>query len=1066
MTDSLMQAAGDVEAGKGYGNGEAHVDTLGQVHSAAIVTPSATGIVEAPKGGMKRPFSNDSVENQNGEQALGDPGMNGITPNKRVCVDSKSENGLSIAVQAGNANAADVLQQLTPESVTPSGRQRRTRTQSKRLRDLGDVKEQNTPSHSLKRSLGSLEQVAPVRAEGKSNLDSLLEKTKESSTLEQVVDMLNEVMPAHKGNNKHAKILRETYRILQLGSFTNRKTAIPFMAKMLWLLAGNAGEEAAVDAACAIDQSHLSESMIELIKRLGSRNLTSPEVLDVHFLGAPRPGKAGEKQVSLLDNFSQDLVKLAELSRVVLGLRQGDKATIGRIFKTQLLANQEIQCLSDKRTVEKEGRVDATGAGIICRCRDCNKGQKKLMSPKEFHSHANDHSCNYLQNIRFKKNGHSFEELLKLIESDEVAKADVHMDHCYKCKTGGTLLCCDGCTTTWHVECTTLTESPPDDMIWLCELCEMECKDGKRVIKKSAKRAWMSTSKRQDSRKKQENKKQDNKKQKTKQKTGRSGGYKPKADGQGRLRMKAPERHTGRPVRNLNRNKRLFEGEEGGLKSGMSVYYKARGEIILRGHIVINPAGTSGIFCDHCQKIISCSQFESHAGHAQRRQPYEHIYVEEEGVNLKKIAARLPDRSTHAGEQEEVGHDIYSDLDALAGGCTFCREPDFQKGEFGPRTIMICDQCEREFHVGCLEEHGLCKLESLPEGDWFCDQACGRIHGHFKALVGSGTMGAEFLHPSGNKTNNASIFQFSTTDVQVQSYKDAMSDMTDSDLLASGMRRSSRTCVIAPKSNVVESESPYKLELEDYTWQILNGEDGTQETHQAIEEATSLLQESFDPIMDLSTNTDLLPLMINAEQYGDWDYRGVHTILLKHRSTPVVAAVVRVFGPQMAELPLIATSKSQRRRGHAKVLVDLFQYHLKQAGVHRLVLPAAHETVVAWKGGFQFIDMPSDQVRLAKHQLKVLVFPGTEMLWKQIDGVTEPTGHHVLEPIISEEDENELISVVKDIVQRVEKQHEFEMKSTVKVTFRHEPEIVKVAFEIIPPPTEEKDVMTNLPPTN
>lgn len=402
MTDSLMQAAGDVEAGKGYGNGEAHVSIMGQVDSAAIVTPSATGIVEAPKGGMKRPFSNDSVENQNGEQALGDPEMNGISPNKRICVDSKYENGLTVAVEAGNGSAVDAPQQLTPESVTPSGRQRRTRTQSKRLRDLGDVKEQSTPSHSLKRSIGSLEQVTPVRAEGKSNLESLLKKTKGSNTLEQVVDMLNEVMPAHKGNNKHAKILRETYRILQLGSFTNRKTAIPFMAKMLWLLAGNAGEEAAVDAACAIDQSHLSDSMLELIKRLGSRSLTSPEVLDVHFLGAPRPGKAGEKQVSLLDNFSQDLVKLAELSRVVLGLRQGDKATIGRIFKTQLLANQEIQCLSDKRTVEKEGRVDATGAGIVCRCRDCTKGQKKLMSPKEFHSHANDHSCNYLQNIRFK----------------------------------------------------------------------------------------------------------------------------------------------------------------------------------------------------------------------------------------------------------------------------------------------------------------------------------------------------------------------------------------------------------------------------------------------------------------------------------------------------------------------------------------------------------------------------------------------------------------------------------------------------------------------------------------
>jgi len=407
MTDSLMQA-GDGEAGKGCVNGEAQVCRMQtQVDSTDIVTPSATGILETPKSGIKRPFSNDSTEIQNGERAIGDPEVNGVVQNKRTCLESKVkvESGLTGPVKDASGHAANGLQQPTPESVTPSGRQRRTRTQSKRLRDSdsGDARDQNSPLSSFKLPISNLEQGTPVRAESKSNLESLLGKTKECSTLEQVIEMLNQVMPAHKGNNKHAKVLRETYRILQLGSFTNRKTAIPVIAKMLWLLAGNAGEEAGVDAACAIDQGHLSDSMVELISRLGSRSLTSPEVLDVHFLGAPRPGKEGDKQISLLDNFSKDLVKLAELSRVVLGLRQGDKATIGRIFKTQLLANQEIQCLSEKRTVEKEGRVDATGAGIICRCRDCSKGPKKLMSPKEFHSHANQHSCDYLQNIRFKR---------------------------------------------------------------------------------------------------------------------------------------------------------------------------------------------------------------------------------------------------------------------------------------------------------------------------------------------------------------------------------------------------------------------------------------------------------------------------------------------------------------------------------------------------------------------------------------------------------------------------------------------------------------------------------------
>ena len=30
---------------------------------------------------------------------------------------------------------------------------------------------------------------------------------------------------------------------------------------------------------------------------------------------------------------------------------------------------------------------------------------------------------------------------------------------------------------------------------------------------------------------------------------------------------------------------------------------------------------------------------------------------------------------------------------------------DFERDSFGPRTIIICDQCEREFHVGCLRKY-------------------------------------------------------------------------------------------------------------------------------------------------------------------------------------------------------------------------------------------------------------------------------------------------------------------------------------------------------------------------
>jgi hypothetical protein len=93
-----------------------------------------------------------------------------------------------------------------------------------------------------------------------------------------------------------------------------------------------------------------------------------------------------------------------------------------------------------------------------------------------------------------------------------------------------------------------------------------------------------------------------------------------------------------------------------------------------------------------------------------------------------------------------------------------------------------------------------------------------------------------------------------------------------------------------------------------------------------------------------------------------------YAFALAHRSSPrqgkpVLSAIMRVFGPQVAELPLIATRQSARRQGHARVVLDRLEELLVQAGVHRLVLPAAHETIDTWKGGFGFVDVPEAMVR-------------------------------------------------------------------------------------------------------
>eukprot|EP01018_Ginkgo_biloba_P027001 Gb_21353 [translate_table: standard] len=76
--------------------------------------------------------------------------------------------------------------------------------------------------------------------------------------------------------------------------------------------------------------------------------------------------------------------------------------------------------------------------------------------------------------------------------------------------------------------------------------------------------------------------------------------------------------------------------------------------------------------------------------------------------------------------------------ESTLGGCVLCRCEDFTKSGFGDRTVMLCDQCEKEFHVGCLRVHAMADLRALPEGEWFCSDSCTYIHSALQKSLASG----------------------------------------------------------------------------------------------------------------------------------------------------------------------------------------------------------------------------------------------------------------------------------------------------------------------------------------
>ncbi|KAF5956052.1 hypothetical protein HYC85_008908 [Camellia sinensis] len=70
---------------------------------------------------------------------------------------------------------------------------------------------------------------------------------------------------------------------------------------------------------------------------------------------------------------------------------------------------------------------------------------------------------------------------------------------------------------------------------------------------------------------------------------------------------------------------------------------------------------------------------------------------------------------------------------------------DFSVENFDERTVMLCDQCEKENHVGCFRDSSLYDLKELPRDKWFCCDDCNRIHVALQNLV---LVGAEMIPAS------------------------------------------------------------------------------------------------------------------------------------------------------------------------------------------------------------------------------------------------------------------------------------------------------------------------------
>ncbi|KAL5546009.1 hypothetical protein UlMin_005696 [Ulmus minor] len=445
--------------------------------------------------------------------------------------------------------------------------------------------------------------------------------------------------------------------------------------------------------------------------------------------------------------------------------------------------------------------------------------------------------------------------------------------------------------------------------------------------------------------------------------------------------------------------------EEGGLPDGSEVAYYARGQKLLEGY-----KKGFGIFCRCCNSEVSASQFEAHAGWATRRKPYAYIYTSN-GVSLHELAVSLSRGRRYSAKDNDdlciicadggnlllcdgcprafhkecaslpaiprgdwycqycqnmfqrekfVAHNqnavaagrvdgvdpieeitqrcirIVRNIEAELSGCVLCRGYDFSKSGFGPRTIILCDQCEKEYHVGCLKKHKMANLKELPRGKWFCCAECNRIHSTLQKLL---VTGAEKI--------------------------------PDSLLEVIKMKHGEKG---------LDTTNGF-----DVSWRLINGKIASSDSRVLLSNAVAIFHECFDPIIDAQSGRDLIPAMVYGRNIRGQEFGGMYCAILTVNSTVVSAAMLRVFGREFAELPLVATSKSDHGKGYFQLLFSNIEKLLAFLNVESLLLPSAEEAESIWTEKFGFTKIePHQLVNYRKICYQMVTFKGTSMLQKKV----------------------------------------------------------------------------------
>ncbi|KAK0594936.1 hypothetical protein LWI29_001950 [Acer saccharum] len=114
------------------------------------------------------------------------------------------------------------------------------------------------------------------------------------------------------------------------------------------------------------------------------------------------------------------------------------------------------------------------------------------------------------------------------------------------------------------------------------------------------------------------------------------------------------------------------------------------------------------------------------------------------------------------------------------------------------------------------------------------------------------------------------------------------------------------------------------------------------------------------------------------------DFDGMYCAILTVNQVVVSAGIFRIFGDEVAELPLVAISKDSQGQGYFQSLFSCIDKLLGFLHVKNLVLPSASEAESIWTNKFGFDKMTEEEQNKFRNDYPLIIFKGTSMLQKKV----------------------------------------------------------------------------------